>query len=320
MASPVLLAGVAGVLMMLLCVPLGLHKVQEGCVGVYWIGGALLSSTTYPGYHTMIPFITKHRSVQISVQTDVVRDIPCGTSGGVLIEFEKVEVVNRLNPGSVIGLVKNYTVDYDRLWIYDKVHHEINQLCSTHTLQEIYIEIFEQIDELLLERLQREWNIWAPGLELIAIRVTKPRIPKLIGKHFDAMEAEVAQLTSVSAEQQIVLQEAETTRRKAVIEAQKILEVAKINCQRNIDEQKSKLQVSAIENEMLVARAVSNADAVFYAAKQEAEANKELLTTDFLELERVRSLSKNAKFIVGSQIPNSLFVGDSAGKIGKLLK
>lgn len=68
-----------------------LHKLEEGHVGVYyrvsaalccvtWVqfvvhrlsnwfliqGGALLSNTSQPGFHMMIPFITSFRSVQVS--------------------------------------------------------------------------------------------------------------------------------------------------------------------------------------------------------------------------------------------------------------
>lgn len=304
-------------------IPLGLHKVREGYVGVYSIGGAVLSSTSDPGYHTMIPFITRFREVQISVQTDTVRNIPCGTSGGVLIDFAKVEVVNVLAKESVVEIVKNYTFNYDRLWIYNKVHHEINQLCSTHTLQEIYIDLFEKIDELLSERLQKELDKWAPGLEIIAIRVTKPKIPHQIAQHFTAMEAAVAELDAKSAEQKIVTEKAETTRRKAVIEAEKKLSVAKINGQRRIDEKKSEQEVADIENEIVLSRKRAKADAVFYAAQQEADANEQLLTREFLDLERVKGLSTNAKFFVGSKIPDSLFVGSpdgvtsTASRIGK---
>lgn len=42
-------------------------------------GGALLSSTSGPGYHNMIPFLTSFRSVQTTLQTDEVKNVPCGT-------------------------------------------------------------------------------------------------------------------------------------------------------------------------------------------------------------------------------------------------
>ena len=32
-------------------------------------------------------------------------------------------------------LLQNYTADYDKPLIFDKVHHELNQFCSGHNLQ-----------------------------------------------------------------------------------------------------------------------------------------------------------------------------------------
>ena len=74
----------------------GLHKIPEGAVGVYYRGGAILSQITEPGYHMMMPFVTRVQPMQVNIQTDLVRDIPCGTQGGTVIHFEKIEVVNRL--------------------------------------------------------------------------------------------------------------------------------------------------------------------------------------------------------------------------------
>ena len=92
----------------------GLHKVNEGYVGVYWRGGALLKTISRPGFHVKVPVITAFAEVQVTVQTDAVSGIPCGTSGGVMIVFDKVEVVNRLNVSHVYATIKNYTVNYDK--------------------------------------------------------------------------------------------------------------------------------------------------------------------------------------------------------------
>ena len=51
-------------------------KVDEGFVGLYWRGGALLNSISGPGFHFQIPFLTYFEQIQISVQTDKVTDIP----------------------------------------------------------------------------------------------------------------------------------------------------------------------------------------------------------------------------------------------------
>lgn len=120
-----------------------LHHVEEGNIGMYWFGGALLGSpfpilppshiigldsTHEPGYHFKYPFITRFANVQVTLQTDVVRDIPCGTSGGSVIYFDKIEVVNILDRKSAHQTIKQYGVDYDRTWIFDRIHHEISTL------------------------------------------------------------------------------------------------------------------------------------------------------------------------------------------------
>ena len=93
------MAGAIGAVLLAVLVGIGqfgLHKVPEGAVGVYYRGGAILQEIAEPGYHMMMPFVTRVQPMQVNIQTDLVRDIPCGTQGGTVIHFEKIEVVNRL--------------------------------------------------------------------------------------------------------------------------------------------------------------------------------------------------------------------------------
>ena len=135
-----------------------LHRVDEGHVAVYYRGGALLQDIAFPGFHMMMPILTSHKTIQTTLQTDEVKDVPCGTSGGVMIYFERIEVVNVLDRGAVYDIVRNFTADYDKPLIFDKVHHELNQFCSAHTLQEVYIDLFDKIDENLKFALQGDFN------------------------------------------------------------------------------------------------------------------------------------------------------------------
>jgi hypothetical protein len=43
------------------------------------------------------------------IQTDIVQKVPCGTSNGLLVIFDKIEVVNRLEKKHVYKTVLNYT-------------------------------------------------------------------------------------------------------------------------------------------------------------------------------------------------------------------
>ena len=46
------------------------------------------------------------------IQTDIVQKVPCGTSNGLLVVFDKIEVVNRLDRKHVYKTVLNYTEQY----------------------------------------------------------------------------------------------------------------------------------------------------------------------------------------------------------------
>jgi len=40
-----------------------IHKVEEGHVGVYWRGGALINRVTEPGLHLKLPFLDAFENV-----------------------------------------------------------------------------------------------------------------------------------------------------------------------------------------------------------------------------------------------------------------
>jgi len=164
-----------------------LIQVPQGFVAVEYQFGKLLDKVHDPGFSVIGPFSQSYL-VQTSVQTDEVSNIPCGTKGGVMINFDKIEVVNQLPREYVIDTVRNYTIDYDQIWIYNKIHSEINQYCSLHSLEEVYITEFDQLDENLMEALLRESGNWAPGIKLLSIRVTKPNIPHEIQNKYIEIE------------------------------------------------------------------------------------------------------------------------------------
>merc|ERR1712223_1835427 len=275
-----------------------------------------------PGFHLMIPLITSYKSVQTTLQTDEVKNVPCGTSGGVMIYFDRIEVVNLLEPTHVHDIVKLYSAEYDKPLIFDKVHHELNQFCSGHTLQEVYIDLFDQIDENLKKAIQDDLKEMAPGLKVHSVRVTKPKIPESIRKNYELMEAEKTKLMISTQRQKVVEKEAETERKKAVIEAENEASVGTIQYERKILEKESLQKMAKIEDEMHLAKEKSRTDAEYYKIKREAESNALLLTKEYLDLKKYEALSTNRKVYFGPDIPNVYFGNDgsdtvdsSAGKI-----
>merc|ERR550539_1896033 len=167
-----------------------------------------------------------------------------------MIYFDRIEVVNQLKRKAVHNIVKSYTINYDKTLIFDKVHHELNQFCSSHTLQQVYIDKFDQIDENLQQSLQTSLTIMAPGLTVLNVRVTKPRIPESIRKDYERMEAEKTKLLIAIQRQKVVEKEAETERKRAIIQAEKEAKIAEIKNQQQIDAQLAEKEIQRIEDEI----------------------------------------------------------------------
>ena len=240
----------------------------------------------------------------MTVQTDSVRNIPCGTSGGVMVSFAKIEVVNRLHKDFALDTIRNYTVHYDRPLIFDKVHHLINQHCSAHTLREVYIDLFDTLDEMLQADLQAEADKWAPGVEIIAVRVTKPVIPPSIRDNFERMEAEKTKLLIATEVQRVREKEAETEKLVATIAAQRDANVSRVNMQREIEEKEAARKLAGIEDTMHVARERALADAEHYKALKDADSNAQRLTPAYLEFQRIQSMGNVKKVYFGKELPD----------------
>uniref|UniRef100_G3UR64 Erlin-1 n=1 Tax=Meleagris gallopavo TaxID=9103 RepID=G3UR64_MELGA len=276
-----------------------IHRVEEGHLAVYYRGGALLTSPSGPGYHIMLPFITTFKSVQTTLQTDEVKNVPCGTSGGVMIYIDRIEVVNKLAPyaGIPSSVSTSSTV----------AAFTLRQLClglQHLPLSEVYIELFDQIDENLKLALQKDLNVMAPGLTIQAVRVTKPKIPEAIRRNFELMEAEKTKLLIAAQKQKVVEKEAETDRKKALIEAEKAAQVARIHYQQKVMEKETEKRISEIEDAAFLAREKAKADAEYYTAQKLADSNKLKLTPEYLELMKYQAIAANSKLYFGDSIPS----------------
>lgn len=230
---------------------------------------------------------------------------------------ERVEVVNRLKKEYVWDTVKNYTVQYDKLWLYDKVHHELNSLCSLHTLQEIYIDLFGTVDDILANALQDGCTKYAPGIEVLSIRVTKPKLPASIMKNYELMEAEKTKLLIAAQAQKVSEKEAETQRSLANIEARKVAEVAAIRAEQEVAQAEAQKRIAQIEDETHVNHAKALADAEFYKVTRSAEAAQKQLTPEYLQLSWANAIANNTKIYFGPSVNNMLLDFFQAAEMNK---
>jgi len=205
-------------------------------------------------------------------------------------------------------------VNYDRTWIFEKIHHEINQFCSSHSLQEVYIDLFSTLDEALSKALQESCDKWDTGIEIVSIRVTKPKIPENVRKNYEAVEEKKTAFLVEVERAKVSKQEQETEKMKqqinaerealiATISAQKDANVSKINVEKEIAQKEGEMRKSTIENEMIVQREKARADAQFYFIMKEAEASKMKYTDNYLKYTLYTSLANNTKIFFGEKIP-----------------
>lgn len=116
-------------------------------------------------------------------------------------------------------------------------------------------------------------------------------------------EAEKTKLLIAIQRQKLVEKEAETERKRAIIEAEKLASVSKISWEQKVTEKESQKRISEIEDSTLLAREKAKADAEYYRVLKEAEANKLRLTPEYLELLKFQAIANNAKVFFGSAIP-----------------
>lgn len=289
----------------------GIYQVSEGHVGVIWRAGALMDSLQGPGLHWKIPFFDKHAEIMITMQTDSVMNIPCGTSGGVLVHFDRIEVVNRLDRSSVLSTMRDYGEHYDKIWIFDKIHHEVNQFCSKHTLQEVYIDKFDTLDEQLQGALQSSCSEYKTGISISAVRVTKPRLPEIILQNYVKIEAERANLRISQERQKVVLSDAETETLKQKLEAARQKAIKEIGMDQQIMEQQKQAEMQAIKSDAEVSRIKALADAEAYRMQQLAGANKLLHTPGYLTELLYKVIGNNTKIYFGDSIPK-MFIDPAA--------
>ena len=60
--------------------------------------------------------------------------------------------------------------------------------------------------------IQSDLSEMAPGLKVLSVRVTKPKIPEAIRKNYELMEGEKTKLLISTQRQKVVEKEAETER------------------------------------------------------------------------------------------------------------
>jgi len=201
-----------GSCLLLICILLsGIHSVREGQVGIYYQLGSLTNEISNPGLHLKYPWpISIHANVDIRPQTDQISQVMCGTSDGLNLVFESIDVGNTLIAEHVLKTVRKYGEDYDKYLVKDKVRHQIQILCSGMNSHEVFNSKFDAIDDELQNFLTQVNKDLESGLLIDFVRLSKPILPEALRKNYERLAEEKTNLKVEAEKQERLKKEAET--------------------------------------------------------------------------------------------------------------
>lgn len=281
----------------------GVHECPEGHKCIYKRGGAVLDRIEEPGYHWHEPLMTTSYPIQITEQTDKIQDVECGSSKGGSATLT-IDVVNQLTDTRecIYRVVKNHGLEYDKPLIFDYVPSEVLQFCKNYELDEIYTKRFDELDEILLEKLRD--NVKSYGLEkclsIKRVRMERPKLSDEMKKSFERTE-------SLKKQQEHAKEEAKTKDIKAKTELAMVESKAKqeqltkkFQMDTKLREAENDAKIQEIENNKHKTKVLAEAQVEAEAKKLEAEANKKLHTPEYIQLQHFKAFYHNSKIHTGT--------------------
>ena len=282
------------------------HKIREGTVGIYFRSGALQDKVTYPGIHLAMPFITDIERIQIRPRTDTMEPISTVTKDGIQNTFHNVQVISDVSPASLVQLVKKFGLEFHKTLVFDRVYEELRIFCANHTVDEVYNTMFLDIVDTVTRGVKESINnlgaeLGEGGIKIYHLTIPKPQIPPDIAKNYKEVKVQWTKQLVATQQQKTEKIQKDTETMKAVADANRLKEVLQIDIQKDILQKEGEQKLSTLENEILKDRLEAKANVEFYAKKKQAEANQNLYSKEYIQLEMAKSLSENTKFFFSGE-------------------
>jgi regulator of protease activity HflC (stomatin/prohibitin superfamily) len=297
---------ITSLILLLTCCPavsaiFGAYKCPEGHRCVRYRGGSLLDTIDDPGWNYHEPFLTTAVPIETVYQTDTLLNIACASNQGSKVHFD-IDVINKLDSSDkcILKVLKGYGLKYDKPLIYDYIPSEVDQFCKNFPLDDLYITMFDEVDDILHAKLVE--NLKSYGVDdcisVKGIRLRNKRVSKEMQERYERTEQlkKEQEHAKQDASKQRILQATAHEKARAMAEQEKLTHQYGID--RTLAEAKSKAEVQSINNLAERKKVLIAAKSASQATMLEAEANKELLTEAYLESKRSEALLSNAKLII----------------------
>ena len=291
----ILITGLFTIITLLAGIKRSMVVVPTGSVAIVNKFGKLDNVTLSPGLNIISPFPwIVSNIVDIRQQTDEITDIYAYSSDMLKVKVS-VSVSNTLLPNNVINTITTYGVEYDQVCIYSKIRQKISELFSKWKAQEIFIDRYSDINDILLEFLIVENLAMNCGLDIKSVRVS---IPSTDSSDFTEQMKKLAlknvTLNNVIADGRTITEEGnnliikenkkgEVEKRKAEHDA--LLQIIQLDLKMNTtvkNAEIAKVNATANAEEALI---IANSDAKILLIIAEAEKQKQDLILESKERE-----------------------------------
>ena len=278
----------------------GWRNIETGFVGVKYVWNEITPPLLDPGFNAYNKITTSIVEIETRPQTDEVVDVPCGTNDGVQVVIRKIEVGNQLDQKHVLKVVSQYGPDYDKYLVTDLVKAQITVICSKMSAQQVAIDQFDTIDDLLVKFIQDENDKKDTGLKIHFVRLTRPELPKALNDNYLALAQEKT-LKKVLEEKKARIR---TEKESEQIIAEKDNEIKfKNNEMQNkilVQNMLAKQEEQKINGAIIIEAAKANAEKIMLEAKALATMYG---IPGYKEVEQAKALAVNQKIYYGDKLP-----------------
>jgi hypothetical protein len=278
----------------------GWENIETGYVGVRYVWNEIKPPLLEPGWNSYNKISSTIVKIETRPQTDEVLDVPCGTNDGVQVTIRRIEIGNQLDQKYVLKVVSEYGPNYDKYLVTDLIKAQITIICSKMSAQQVAIDSFDIVDDMLLKFIQEENDKKNTGLKIQFVRLTRPELPKSLNDNYLALAQEKT-LKKVLEEKKLRIK---TEKESEMIIAEKDNEIMfKKNENSNkmiVQNMLAKQEEQRINNQIIIETAKANAEKIILEAKALSAMYG---IPGYKEVEQAKAISGNQKIFYGEKLP-----------------
>jgi regulator of protease activity HflC (stomatin/prohibitin superfamily) len=292
--------------------------VPEGYIGIYRIMGQI-DNQIISKLSFYLPIYSDITLVKYIQDTDHVTNVKCVSKEGVDINIPDIEIANKIDKNKIIEMVKQYGLDYDTKLVVKPLAQYMRELCASRTVDQIEIEDFHKLDDLLQTEIQRQVNSIDSGITIDYVRVTSVVVPPQIKDKRLKLAEEKA--NKILAEEAMKRKEVEKATEALVAKRDNDIKMenTRMENERLMQHAEAERKRKGIENAIILEATQTNVqkiklEAIANAEKMELEAKglRELFAIpEYANVKKFEAISDKTEMVYwGNQLPTNVFMGN----------